>query len=113
MKKLATVAVAVVMTAVSGFSVAGDLIDGSAVQLKVTSIQKSAPKRHDGFKWGEIKSQRRTEASEGTDHIDSESHSKTALASSLPTSAVGYQTNGFRWGIRNHHDTQGFRWGIR
>jgi hypothetical protein len=113
MKKLATVAVAVVMTAVSGFSVADDLSDGSAVQIKVSNIQRVAPKKHEGFKWGETKSQRRVETSSNSSTIDSVEHSKILIANSIQPALSSYETNGFRWGIRNHHETQGFRWGIR
>lgn len=113
MKKLATVAVAVVMTAVSGFSVAGDVTDGSAVQVKVSSIQRVAAKKHEGFKWGETKSQRRLGTSSSALPTNSTEHDKVALANSMQPSTNNYETNGFRWGIRTHHDTQGFRWGIR
>ena len=113
MKKLSTVAVAVVMAAVSGFSVAGDLTDGSAVQVRVTTDQKSAPKRHEGFKWGEIKSQSRANANKNVNQISSTSNSATVLASTSQAEPSSYETNGFRWGIRNHYETQGFRWGIR
>ena len=113
MKKLATVAVAVVMTAVSGFSVAGDVADGAGVQIKVSNSLRMAPKKHEGFKWGEAKPQRRSDTNNGSLSNNLENRSKVVLAQSSQSAASNYETNGFRWGIRSHHETQGFRWGIR
>ena len=112
MKKLATVAAAVVMTAVSGLSFAGDLSDSSAARVNVSNFDSAPVKHHNGFKWGEVKPQVRIDINQKVREDRSNVKYNAVIASSKST-PENHETNGFRWGIRSHHETQGFRWGIR
>jgi hypothetical protein len=114
MKKLATAAVAVVMTAVSGFSVAGDLQKAKAEMLT---------KSISGYKWSNEKTTKNPSTNvsitstpgafkwAGHDKMD---QSKAANgASSKFLTAASSRTQGFKWGIRSDAEQQGFKWGIR
>ena len=114
MKKLATAAVAVVMTAVSGFSVAGDLQKAKAEMLT---------KSISGYKWSNEKTTKNPSTNvsvtstpgafkwAGHNQIDQSKLAKGANNKLLTASSS--RTQGFKWGIRSDAEQQGFKWGIR
>jgi hypothetical protein len=114
MKKLATVAVAVVMAAVSGFSVAGDLHKAKAEMLT---------KSISGYKWSNekvLKNQPQSVSSSATtsafkwgDHKQLANSSSIARPGTESQMASASKVQGFKWGIRSSAEQQGFKWGIR
>ncbi|MDG0980501.1 MAG: hypothetical protein P8O79_12285 [Halieaceae bacterium] len=114
MKKLATVAVAVVMTAVSGFSVAGDVHKAKAEMLT---------KSISGYKWSNEKISKSpyknvsNTAAVGAFKWGKQDHAgKSTLAEKSGTeiqTAATSKVQGFKWGIRSNAEQQGFKWGIR
>ena len=116
MKKLATVAAAVVMTAVSGLSFAGDLSDSMRAEMLAKTIN--------GYKWSqEVTTSKKLnydevsfESSNGFKWAAQTRHQDTGVqntASSTPKTAATATSQGFKWGIRSTAEQQGFKWGIR
>ena len=114
MKKLATVAVAVVMTAVSGFSVAGDLEKAKAEMLT---------KSISGYKWSSEKTSKNyngyvsnTPAGSSFKWAKQEQFRDANLTSKsnieMQTAGTS-KVQGFKWGIKSSAEQQGFKWGIK
>ena len=114
MKTLATVAVAVVMTAVSGFSAAGDLHKAKAEMLT---------KSINGYKWSNTKTIKKPSESASVNSSASAfkwaGHSQAGQSAEPGKVRIEVQTastskvQGFKWGIRSTAEQQGFKWGIR